>query len=58
MTPAQRRIALLTGVTMNLPKISRLDLRSLEVQVAEHNAQPEALKLRVWYQKEFERYRG
>lgn len=41
---------------MNLPKISRLDLRSLDVIVAEHNARPGALQLAVWRQKTFEGY--
>lgn len=40
---------------MKLPKISKLDLRSREVIVAEHNARG-GLQLGVWYQKEFERY--
>lgn len=33
---------------MKLPKIRSLDLRSLEVRVAEHNAKPGALKLDIW----------
>jgi hypothetical protein len=41
---------------VRLPKISALDLRPLEVIVAEHNAKPGSLKLRIWYEKEFRRY--
>jgi hypothetical protein len=33
---------------MNLTRIYRLDLRPLEIIVAEHNAQPGALQLRIW----------
>lgn len=40
---------------MHLPKIRALDLRPLEIIVAEHNARG-GLQLRVWYDKEFKRY--
>lgn len=40
---------------MKLPKISRLDLRSLGVIVAEHNARG-GFQLRVWDRKTFEGY--
>jgi hypothetical protein len=42
---------------MKLPKISRLDLRSLDVIVAEHNARG-GLQLRVWRRKAFEGWMG
>jgi hypothetical protein len=33
---------------LHIPKIRALDLRSLDVIVAEHNARPGALQLGVW----------
>jgi hypothetical protein len=40
---------------VKLPKIAALDLRPLEIIVAEHNAKPSVLKLRIWRRDEFER---
>jgi hypothetical protein len=37
---------------LKLPRIRALDLRALEVQVAEHNARNE-FQLRVWYPHKF-----
>lgn len=39
---------------MRLPKITALDLRSLHVIVAEHNARHGALRLAVWEPEYFQ----
>ncbi len=40
---------------LKLPKIARLDLRSHEIIIAEHNARPGALQLAIWNADYFRR---